>query len=129
MLLADHPATGLCAPGANGSPGDRTATPGADLTPLSGQAVHPETDWDAQRTVRSPSERQASGWPPIAGTWEPEAPFRPPRTAPLHICLKRGPSPPSGGSHRMFCSGHFTAHVMQWRQFDALSTIFVPSQR
>ena len=49
---------------------------------------------------------------------------RAPRGRRDYICLKRGPSPPSGGSHRMFCSGHFTAQVMQWRQFDALSTIF-----
>ena len=46
-----------------------------------------------------------------------------------YICLKRGPSPPSGGSQRMFSSGHFTAQVMQWRQFEAERTTFSPSQR
>ena len=46
-----------------------------------------------------------------------------------YISLKRGPSPPSGGTQVMLAYGHFTVQVMQWRQFDGLRTIASPLQR
>ena len=46
-----------------------------------------------------------------------------------YMLLKRGPSPPSGGTHQMLTYGHFTVQVMQCRQLEGLSTISLLVQR
>ena len=84
-----------------------------------GTSIQTRTRVPERGPSRGPAER--SRGPPSAAGARPE-----PRS---YICLKRGPSAPSGGSQRMFSFGHFTAQVMQWRQFEAERTIFSPSQR